>query len=343
MKVCSNIVYLINNGIASLVSLTEQPNYVCKNMCGQNTPVYGLCQIDLINENSNNTNYTKYCVNPFVFNGEECVCIDGYLLNGTICINIISTLTNLDKYIFNNVSTLNINLQNNISNISNQLVATKDYIYNYFTSKTNDLQQFVDSKFDNINNKQYIFEQIVSSNISKLQIETQNLQSNLTTHKIISDQLRVDLQLLNSSFNTQILSVTTKLQTANNSLQTQINTNLASLSSLTTQFNSLKLDAVNNNSQQNTLIQNIISTANSQILVTDSLRADLISSNQSIYQLRQDVDANIASIKSSAVYMIIHKDAISYGCGQNCYSSPYDSYDPYCDVIYQQKWILSVQ
>ncbi|CAL6107226.1 Hypothetical_protein [Hexamita inflata] len=282
LNVCSNIQYLINNGNASLVSLTEQPNYTCENICGQNTPIYGLCQIDLVNGYLNIMNNTKYCVNPFVYNGEECVCIDGYLLNGTICINIISTLTNLDKYIFNNVSTLNINLQNNISNISNQLVATKDYLYNYFTSKTNDLWQFVNSTFDNINNKQNQFELVVSSNISQLQIETQNLQSNLTTHKIINDQLRVDLQSLNSSFNTQVLSLTTKLQNVNNSLQTQINTNLASLSSLSTQFNSFKLDAVNNNTQLNTQIQNIISTANSQKLVTDSLRADLTSSNNSL-------------------------------------------------------------
>ncbi|CAL6067147.1 Hypothetical_protein [Hexamita inflata] len=101
-------------------------------------------------------------------------------------------------------------------------------------------------------------------------------------HKIINDQLRVDLQSLNSSFNAQILLVTTKLQTVNNSLQTQIDTNLASLSSLSTQFNSLKLDAVNNNTQQSTLIQNVIATANSQKFVIDSLRTDLTSSSNSL-------------------------------------------------------------
>ncbi|CAL6075192.1 Hypothetical_protein [Hexamita inflata] len=335
MNVCSNIVYLINNGNASLVSLTEQPNYTCENICGQNTPIYGLCQIDLINGYLDTINNTKYCANPFVYNGEECVCIAGYLLNGTICINIISTLTNLDKYIFNNASTLDNNLKNNISNLSNQLIATKDFLYNYFTSKTNDLQQFVNNTFDNINNKQYVFEQIVSSNISQLQIEIKNLQSNITMHKIISDQIRVDLQSLNSSFNTQIQSVTTKLQTVNNSLQTQIDTNLAALSSLSTQFNSLKQDAVNNNSQQNTQIQNIISTANSQKLVTDSLRADLTSLNQTIYQLRQDFDAKIASIQRSQVYMITYTNAIK-NC-QTCGSSD----DPFeCDCSYRNGYAI---
>ncbi|CAL6070716.1 Hypothetical_protein [Hexamita inflata] len=107
MNICTNIQYLINSGDDCLVSLTEQPVYSCENICGQYTPVYGLCQIDLVNSYFNNVNKTKYCVYPFIFNDYECICAQGYLLNGTICINILSTLTNLDQYIFDNFSTLN--------------------------------------------------------------------------------------------------------------------------------------------------------------------------------------------------------------------------------------------
>ncbi|CAL6038162.1 Hypothetical_protein [Hexamita inflata] len=259
MNICTNIQYLINSGDDCLVSLTEQPVYSCENICGQYTPVYGLCQIDLVNSYFNNVNKTKYCVYPFIFNDYECICAQGYLLNGTICINILSTLTNLDQYIFDNFSTLNSNLQNNILNIKNQLITTKDDLYNYFTNKISNYSQYVNSKFDDLYNKHNQFELFVSQNFSSLQNETNNLQSNITMHKIISDQLRVDLQSLNSTLGSQI----------------QL----------------FKSDVIYNNTQLNTKIQNIIATANSQKLVTDSIKTDLTQSTNSLQDQINNINA----------------------------------------------------
>ncbi|CAL5988924.1 Hypothetical_protein [Hexamita inflata] len=247
MKICTNIQYAINSGIVSQVNLTTTPIYTCDEICGQLIPVYGLCQIDLNNGNLNNINNTKYCVKPFIFNDYECICSPGYLLNGTICIHLLSTLTNIDQQIFDNISTVEHNLNNNISNISNKLEDTKDYLYNYFTSEI----------------------------------------------MIVSDQLRVDLLFVNSTFNSQIQSVTTSLQTINNSLQSQINSNLASLSSLTSQFTSFKTDAINNHSFQNTQIQNLLTTTNTQKIVSDQLRTDLTQSTNSLQTQINSLNSNI--------------------------------------------------
>ncbi|CAL6052133.1 Hypothetical_protein [Hexamita inflata] len=294
MKICTNILYLINSGIVSQVILTTTPIYTCDEICGQLIPVYGLCKIDLnYGYLNNNINNTKYCVKPFIFNDYECVCSPGYLLNGTICINILSTLTNINQYILDNISMLDHNLNNNISNISNKLEATKDYLYNYFTSEINNFRQVVNTSLDDIYNQHNQFKLIVTSNISSLQIQTKNLQSNITAHKVISDQLRVDLQSVNSTLNSQIQSVITSLQTVNNSLQSQINSNLASLSSITSQFTSFRSDAISNHSLQNTQIQNLVTTTNTQKTVSDQLRADLTSSTNSLQTQINSLNSNL--------------------------------------------------
>ncbi|CAL6032628.1 Hypothetical_protein [Hexamita inflata] len=128
IKICSNIQHLINGGAVSSVTLTQQPIYTCDDICGSLIPVYGICQIDLINGYLNNVNKTKYCEYPFIFNGYECICSQGYLLKETLCINILSKLTSLDQQIFNNISTLNLNLQNNVSNISKYITEIQQQI-----------------------------------------------------------------------------------------------------------------------------------------------------------------------------------------------------------------------
>ncbi|CAL6001783.1 Hypothetical_protein [Hexamita inflata] len=277
LNICTNIKYQINNGNDSLVSITEQPNYSCENICDQQTPIYGLCQMDLINGYLDNINKTKYCVHPLIFNDYECVCSQGYILNGTICINFLSKLTNLDQYIFENFSTLNNNLQNNISNIKNQLITTKDDLYNYFSFKISNCSQYVNSKFDDLQNKHNQLELFVSQKFSSLQIETYNLQSNITLHKVISDQLRVDLQLVNSTLTSQIQSVYTNLQTLNNTLQTQYYLNLESFSSLTFQLTSLKSEVISNNTQLQAQINNVNTINNAQNTEITLIKNQLVS------------------------------------------------------------------
>ncbi|CAL6044957.1 Hypothetical_protein [Hexamita inflata] len=219
MIVCTNIQYLINNGLVSLVNLTEQPGYSCENICSQYTPVYGLCLNDLINGYYNGVNKTKYCLYPFVYNNSQCTCADGFLLNQSECTDIIQALSNLDLYIMSSISNLHHKLLNNISDISNKMTNMQTHISNYFDSTIVTLEQFVNNTVKNINNTQHQFQGDVQTNMSSMQIELQNVQSNFTMYKIIQDKLRMDLQSIN-------VSVQTNQQTFSNSLdsiQAQIN------------------------------------------------------------------------------------------------------------------------
>ncbi|CAL5994004.1 Hypothetical_protein [Hexamita inflata] len=301
MKICTNIQYLINSGNASLVSFTEQPDYSCDNICGQQIPVYGLCQINLINGYYNNINQTKYCVYPFIYNGYDCICTPGYLLNATLCIHILSTLTNLDQNILSNISTLDQNIQSNIQNIQNQLVTTKDYLYNYFTNEIGNLSKYVNTTFDDIYNKHNQFELIASQNISSLQIQTNNLQSNITAHNIITGQLRTDLQSVNYSLNNQIQSVSTNLQSINSSLLSQ-NTEIQHL---TSQFGVFQSVVINNNSMQDTQIQNLITFTNSQKIVTDSLKSNLTSLSSQFTSFMSDAISNNTQFNTQIQNLVI--------------------------------------
>ncbi|CAL6006692.1 Hypothetical_protein [Hexamita inflata] len=221
MNVCSNIQYLISNGNASLVSLTEQPDYSCEYICGQQTPVYGLCQIDLVNGYYNIVNYTKYCVYPFVFNNQECICASGYLLNGTICINIISTLTNLDQYIFNNVSTLTQNISslqtdtNNLKSNTTELKIVSDQL-RIDVQSINSQIQLVNMDIQTVNSTLQAQINSYQDSISSLTSQF-TIQSN--SQKLMIDSIRTDLTASTNSLQTQIEALNSNQQTQ----QAQIN------------------------------------------------------------------------------------------------------------------------
>ncbi|CAL6051691.1 Hypothetical_protein [Hexamita inflata] len=243
MKLFQILLWLINNGNTSLVSLTEQPGFSCENICGLQTPVYGICQINLNNGYLNDVNKTKYCEYPFIYNDYECICAPGYLLNGSFCIQIIQLLTFLDQQIFDNFLILTNNLQENISNIQNKLITAKNYIYDYVTSEISNLRLNISTMFEDVQYKQNQFELIVQNNMSSLKNETQDMHSNIAAHKLITDQLRFDLFTVNATLVSQIQQVNTNIQVVSNSqklITDSLKTDLtSSTNSLQTQINSL--------------------------------------------------------------------------------------------------------
>ncbi|CAL5985109.1 Hypothetical_protein [Hexamita inflata] len=256
VKICTNIQYSINNGVISQVNLTTQPTYACDEICGQYIPVYGLCQIDLNNGYLNIINDTKYCVKPFIFNDYECICAPGYLLNGTVCINILQSLTNLDQFIFDNFSTLDNQLKSNISNISNQLVIISDQLRVDLLSVNSTLNSQIQSVITNMSNIYNSLQSQINSNLASISslntqftsfkseaiiinnqqnTQIQNIIAIENSQKLVTDSLRIDLTSSTNSLQTQINSLNSNLQGTNN----QVSTTQNNINSLQTQINNI--------------------------------------------------------------------------------------------------------
>ncbi|CAL6028819.1 Hypothetical_protein [Hexamita inflata] len=108
---------------------------------------YGICLSSLIQ--SDLTGDKLICKPTFVFSG-ECSCEPGYIVNGSVCVNVLSTLNNvlvqqdgfqaqlnnLDQYIAANISQLNQSTNTSLTNILTQLTNISTYLDQLAASNT---------------------------------------------------------------------------------------------------------------------------------------------------------------------------------------------------------------
>ncbi|CAL6049724.1 Conserved_hypothetical protein [Hexamita inflata] len=103
-------------------------------LCDQQSVVYGLCGAAI--QYSEIVNGMYQCVHPFEYVNNQCVCVTGYLLNNTKCINVVQSL-------------------NAISNL--------------ISNSSNDQIKLLEQKVETIETSLIIVEQSISSNISELE------------------------------------------------------------------------------------------------------------------------------------------------------------------------------
>ncbi|CAL6066917.1 Hypothetical_protein [Hexamita inflata] len=123
-KVCTNLIEYTGQQNMLTLLLTEQMIRSCSNICPhQLIPVYGLCKINLIN-GIQQPNNTKMCVDQFVFHSNQCICKQGYLLNQTMCVDILGYFQSLEQQIIGNTTKTNSlisNLSTIITNMMNDI------------------------------------------------------------------------------------------------------------------------------------------------------------------------------------------------------------------------------
>ncbi|CAL5971164.1 Growth_factor receptor cysteine-rich domain superfamily [Hexamita inflata] len=100
----------------------------CATICESGFVTYGLCLTDLLNGVQSNGQAS--CQNNFEFDGQNCVCSPEYVLNGSVCLNLInllgsaSTQINLLKNITDNASvTFQSQLAQNVIDLEQSLKA----------------------------------------------------------------------------------------------------------------------------------------------------------------------------------------------------------------------------
>ncbi|CAL6084044.1 Hypothetical_protein [Hexamita inflata] len=139
-RVCTNNVPNIFQG-SDLALINEKVQEDCS-VCGDRYYAYGLCLQSLNNGVVQLTSLV--CSNSFLFNGQDCVCPEGKVLNGSSCFDILNVLNQIidkdynlqylmglksnpdvvsvDSRLLNNISALNQNLIKDISTINSNIL-----------------------------------------------------------------------------------------------------------------------------------------------------------------------------------------------------------------------------
>ncbi|CAL6051555.1 Conserved_hypothetical protein [Hexamita inflata] len=115
------------------ISIIGSETILC-DICDQQFVVYGLCS-EVI-QNSENVKGIYQCVHPFEYVDNQCVCVTGYLLNKTKCVNVVESINYISKLISNS---------------------------------SNDQVKQLEQKIDVIENSLTVIDQSISSNISELE------------------------------------------------------------------------------------------------------------------------------------------------------------------------------
>ncbi|CAL5980737.1 Hypothetical_protein [Hexamita inflata] len=215
------------------------------------------------------------CIHPFIFNGLECQCSEGYLLDDNSCVNILFQLKLLNQ----SDIYLEQQLMTNVSEIKQQQIL-------YYQQSEDNLQR-------NTSNLQVI----IAEQYSKLneQIDSLSQFSNYATQQF--DNVQNDIQKVNNSLTQQI-------QLSNSQLQQQIT---ALNTSVKQQFDTQKQqivsanqNIVNVNSQLTASISSVNSYLQNQIDVTKNDVRNVQSSITGINGLINNIN-NVNSVQSADI------------------------------------------
>ncbi|CAL5998593.1 Hypothetical_protein [Hexamita inflata] len=209
VRVCANIQ---NFGQGSL-SQTGAITITCI-VCRGETPAYGLCQKSL--ELGTVEDDKFLCLSPFVFNGKECLCQEGEVVNGSTCVDVLASV-NLLKSQQIDINNSIVNMYNRtkeleqISGVFNanqgqmkldiqSLYQLSNQTKNYLISNTTQLQQYILGNYTKV-------ETNIQANISVLD---KKIFDNITilSHKIstlnaTSFALNNNITELNQTLNAQ--------------------------------------------------------------------------------------------------------------------------------------------
>ncbi|CAL5973647.1 Conserved_hypothetical protein [Hexamita inflata] len=170
-RVCRNGVPNIFQG-SDLAQISE-PLFEDCTVCGDKYYAYGLCLLTL--KNGVIQSLSMVCASQFVFDGQDCVCPEGQIQNGSECYNVLNAMNQIidkdlslqfqmglksnpnvlsvDQKLLNNISALSQYVNNDISAINNNIINIEttlnervledNYLQNRKNQLTAQIQDFV--------------------------------------------------------------------------------------------------------------------------------------------------------------------------------------------------------
>ncbi|CAL6111871.1 Conserved_hypothetical protein [Hexamita inflata] len=300
VQLCSNEDKAVGSG-DSYLELNGDQRVFCSTSC----PIgsfhsYGIC-VNQLQLGKLASNSTLACVDPFEFDQElaSCVCTDGYVLNATYCVHIVSSFTYLNETMHDQFQT-----------IQSEIQQQKEYLETMITSNVSLLNQQIQSNISALNNSimssletseanllRNISElaQLTQKNVSDLQTMLANNISVVTSNMLGNiSQLKNEVQSNLTDLN---ISVMSKIQQVNDTaVQLQVD-----LSALQTYVQQLEVNQIANSSRQQEEIQSL--DLDVQLLegLQQQLRSDLIQSNSSLNVKVQDLQSQANTIDSKVI------------------------------------------
>ncbi|CAL6005492.1 Growth_factor receptor cysteine-rich domain superfamily [Hexamita inflata] len=274
--VCANIAQVTGSGAVSLTTSFVQS---CLQVCKAEKYVYGLCLPSLVQGHQESSNNSILCADPFQYDGADCVCKLGYVLNVSVCIDIVKSLTTLDINLASNASFILDTLKNNVTNLEATIQQNFDlnnlYLKNNATS--------INSRITLLNDS--LTQQLFDTNAKLTDVNNTLTQ---TTRQLRTDltQTNVNVSTLIAQYNQDIGRINTTLighSSLISQLDQKLTQNTNELKTLTKtvsdNLNAFKDSSTTINNQQTAEIANQLSLIRQINASAMSVRADLTNVN----------------------------------------------------------------
>ncbi|CAL5976530.1 Hypothetical_protein [Hexamita inflata] len=253
VQVCQNTT--MSDTEIRYIILSNPVIYQCKSICEQNTYyVYGICATQTVNSEFMVSNGTFICIENALFDGQQCVCQENYVLNGYLCVSILLSLTNIYRRVdaLTNVETDINSIYQLINDFNNSVVSELNSIAQNTLTMYNQseahLVNNISALNQKLNNNNDDLDQRIFSNVSALhQSIVQNSadmqqQINTTTQQlsnaisntnnlinVSTNNLNKSLADINQSLSQNISQVNVNMLNVQGSLQTYILQNFTTL------------------------------------------------------------------------------------------------------------------
>ncbi|CAL5994224.1 Hypothetical_protein [Hexamita inflata] len=267
--ICSNVLIAsINN--QSLLIFSTPIIRECQNICDASSQyTYGICQTDLTNSQLI-ANFTILCVTPFEFDGEQCVCGDGYMLNESTCVDIVLTLTNIQKSLED--TQINDKVQAALVQLNISIIDVNNTVNTNLATFANEIQQQNILTDQNIIGNTSQLQNSILAIIQQLDLNIVSNSSALVSALSLTNNNVQSLLDSSKSLNQSIIDQNTSFVNIINSLNTSIlNTNAAvsaNFSSIDSQFNQTNI-SISNQNVTILQMQNMIGDLQNQIIASN--------------------------------------------------------------------------
>ncbi|CAL5973759.1 CD209_antigen-like protein [Hexamita inflata] len=325
VQICSNL-----NNFGNGVIFNQQPISNC-DICENSFYVYGICSNETENLILDNTGFKKLCSNNFVYT-DKCVCSEGYVLNGSQCVNLMQVLSNsvYSQIQISDAQTALTKVQTQTNNLETEIQTIKDSLTQEKEDRSSADEQIQTQL-------QQLKVQVEQNNASQVDLTQINNQITALTQKTIQNEN--NLTVVNSSVQAELYKLKTDLNNTNNSLNTlnstiidlssgtlktqlnQINANIAAINYNMTNMRSEYINLYNSLTSQTAVQQNQIYNQQAQLnqfrsefLIANNtqsnqlniLQNNIFTLNTSVCQLSSNVsslNASVYDLKANVTYL----------------------------------------
>ncbi|CAL6053094.1 Conserved_hypothetical protein [Hexamita inflata] len=203
-SVCANA---SDFGSSYSITKSKPETQNCQSICVNSFYTYGLClqslSLGILHS------FTLQCVNDFQFNGQQCVCKNGFMLNVTKCVNVVNKLNVLNAELKKITDNLNRSLKNGITDKNEKVDLNMKELEDRIIKNSSQSEAKIILTFEEIDknlarNTSQLEKIIVDNNkdiqnlINNSEIDTQTLMKNEfdeIEREILSNYTKMDINL----------------------------------------------------------------------------------------------------------------------------------------------------